>query len=305
MRDAFVKGLIEIAEKDDKVVLLMAEVGFGVVEPFEQRFPKRFFNTGISEQSLALNAAGLAISGFHPIAYSMSSFLPTRAFEMIKDSVCYQDLPVVLVGIGSGISYGEMGSTHHAIEESALMRCLPNMTVIFPSDGDECIGALKYAVSLQKPVYIGMEKVRAKATDAKKGFSPLWEKTGVGKDGAIISVGTMNETALKVRTALSVDGIDFAVYRANVVKPLDYEAINDALRSKRLLILDEHVSIGGVGESISAYILQSGQATMLDYFKIISIADEFPDVVYSMVDLLKRYNLTVDQIVKFIRDLMI
>lgn len=296
MRDAFVKGLIEIGEQDEKLVLLMAEVGYGVVEPFEIKFPNRFFNTGISEQSLVLNAAGLAISGFHPVAYSMSSFLPTRAFEMIKDSICYQNLPVVLVGIGSGVSYGELGTTHHAVEESTLMRSLPNMTVLFPTDGDDCIAALKYAVSLQKPVYIGIEKVKSEATGNNHRFSESWLKTGNGKDGVIIATGTMYNTALAVMGMVKQHNIDIAVYRANVVKPLDYVAINDALSSGRIFVLDEHVAIGGIGESISAYILENGKGLMLKHFEILSIKDEFPDKVYSMADLLMRYGLTADQI---------
>ena len=305
MRNAFVEGLIEIAEQNDKLVLLMAEVGYGVVEPFERKYPDRFFNTGISEQSLVLNAAGLAIQGYHPVAYSMSSFLPSRAFEMIKDSVCYQNLPVVLVGIGSGISYGEMGSTHHAIEESALMRSLPNMTVVFPSDADDCKAALRYAISLNSPVYIGLEKIQSSLTGIKEAFSPKWKKVGYGKDGAIIACGTMFKTALAVRNKLAIDDLDIAVYRANIVKPLDYDAIDDAIKSKKLYIMDEHVEIGGIGESVSSYILQSGKSKQIESYKIFSIKDEFPDVVYNMRDLLKRYGLLEDQLVSSIQSKII
>lgn len=296
MRNAFIRGLIDIAKEDDKLVLLMAEVGFGVTEPFERLYPDRFYNVGISEQSLVLNAAGLAIKGLHPVAYSMSSFLPTRAFEMIKDSVCYQNLPVVLVGIGSGVSYGELGSTHHAIEEEAIMRSLPNLTVMFPCNSDDCISALRYAFSKNGPVYIGLEKINCPISGNVEKYSLSWKKFGIGKDGAIIAVGTMYKTALCVAEKLKEQNLDICVYCANTVKPMDCSAIEEAIDNGRVFVLDEHVSIGGVGESIARYILETGKASKIKSFINFSLKDEFPKLIYSMNDLLSNNGLVVEKI---------
>ena len=154
MRNSFLNAITECARQDERVALLMAEVGFSVVEPFEKEFPNRFYNTGIAEQNLVATSAGMAVAGMRPIAYSMSSFLATRAFEQIKVSVCYQNVPVILISTGSGLSYGEMGSTHHAIEESDILRSLPNLKVAFPSDGYELSETIKYALSQDSPFFI-------------------------------------------------------------------------------------------------------------------------------------------------------
>ncbi|MDR1133668.1 MAG: hypothetical protein LBL05_05860, partial [Synergistaceae bacterium] len=206
MRNAFVNTLLDAAETDRRVALLMAEVGFSVVEPFEKKFPARFFNTGIAEQNLILTAAGMAMDGMRPVAYSMSCFLPSRAFEQIKVSVCYQNAPVTIAAIGAGMSYGEMGPTHHATEESALMRALPNLTVIFPSDGAELSSALRYSINSNSPAYISFPKApspKLPAHDFEKGKAVRYKK---GRDGAIIAVGTAVSDALAASGELSAKG---------------------------------------------------------------------------------------------------
>lgn len=292
MRDVFVNTLIDIAKKDEKLVLLMAEVGFGVVEPFQEQFPDRFYNVGISEQNLILVAAGMALQGYHPVAYSMSSFLATRAFEMIKTSICYQNLPVTLVGIGSGVSYGKMGSTHHATEESALMRVLPNMEVIFPADGDGCKAALEYAIQSDTPTYIGLEKERAQVSDASATFSKLWKKVyDGGDDAAVIACGTMVNPALQAAYSLKEKGIGVTVYSAQVVKPLDQETIKDACQRKNLLILDEHSKCCGLGAEIAGYVLESGNHNAISNYSVVSIPDEYPEMIKSENTLRTEYGM--------------
>lgn len=300
MRNSFVNTMIECAENDKTVALLMAEVGFSVVEPFEKKFPDRFFNTGIAEQNLVLTAAGMALNGMHPVAYSMASFLPSRAFEMIKASVCYQNLPVVLVSVGSGLTYGEMGSTHHAIEESIIMKSLPNMNVEFPSNGQELKAALKYAISSNKPFYISFPKAPDITPDVPHSYEHgKGVKYKDGKDGAIIAVGYSVNNAIAAAKVLTESGIDIAVYGLHTVKPLDKQLIFDAARTKNIFIVDEHQTCGGTGSEIAKIILENN--IPLERFKEFSVPDVFVDSVSRYNELLDLYNLSAEKIEKNIR----
>lgn len=301
MRNIFINTLIDIAKEDDKLVLLMAEVGYGVVEPFERLFPERFYNTGISEQNLVLTAAGLAIQGYHPVAYSMASFLPTRAFEMIKDSICYQNLPVTLVGIGSGASYGEMGTTHHGLEEEALMTSLPNMTVMFPADAGQCKAAVRYALNSEGPAYIGLEKINVKDETQEIDDNPLsWKKIRDGSDGTILACGTLKEEAMQAAEILNGKGINVGIYSVNAVKPFDYTAIEDACATSNLFVIDEHYSWGGFAANLAKYILE--QKKVIKNFVDFSFPDAHPDCIYHYNGLKKWAGLSVDNFVKVIED---
>ncbi len=294
MRNYFVNTMIECARRDPSVVLLMAEVGFSVVEPFEEEFPDRFYNTGISEQNLVLTAAGMAVAGMHPVAYSMAAFLPSRAFEMIKVSVCYQNLPVIILSIGSGLSYGELGATHHAIEESALMRSLPNLNVVFPSNGYELRDALTYALKDNRPYYISFPK--APAPDVNEHVFEFGKaaKYRIGNDGAILAVGFSVNNAIKAADILSQRGINISVYGVHTVKPLDKEAVIEAAKTKNIFVVDEHNYSAGIGGDIARIILESG--IQIAKYHEISIPDCFADNVAKYPELLDMYNLSVERI---------
>jgi transketolase len=298
MRNAFVNTLLDIAETDRRVALLMAEVGFSVVEPFEKKFPARFFNTGIAEQNLILTAAGMAMDGMRPVAYSMSCFLPSRAFEQIKVSVCYQNVPVTIAAIGAGMSYGEMGPTHHATEESALMRALPNLTVIFPSDGAELASALRYSVNAGSPTYISFRKAPSPKLPAhgfETGKAVRYKK---GRDGAIIAVGMTVSDALAASETLLSKGLDLSVYGLHTVKPLDGGAIIEACETENIFVIDEHQSRAGVAGDIAALILESGAG--VKRFRDISVKDEFAPKVARYPELLDRFGLSAVKIAETI-----
>jgi transketolase len=298
MRNAFVNTLVEAAESDRRVALLMAEVGFSVVEPFEKKFPARFFNTGIAEQNLILTAAGMAMDGMRPVAYSMSCFLPSRAFEQIKVSVCYQNAPVTIAAIGAGMSYGEMGPTHHATEESALMRVLPNLTVIFPSDGAELASALRYSINADSPTYISFQKAPSPKLPAhgfEKGKAVRYRK---GRDGAIMAVGMAVFEALAAYESLSVKGLDLSVYGIHTVKPLDEVAIMEAGKTENVFVVDEHQNYAGVAGDIASLILESGAG--VKRFCDISIKDKFAPKVARYPELLDQSGLSAAKIAETI-----
>ena len=298
MRNAFVNTLLDIAENDRRVALLMAEVGFSVVEPFEKKFPARFFNTGIAEQNLILTAAGMAMDGMRPVAYSMSCFLPSRAFEQIKVSVCYQNVPVTIAAIGAGMSYGELGPTHHATEESALMRALPNLTVIFPADGEELASALRYSINSDSPTYISFQKApspKLPPHDFEVGKAVRRKK---GRDGAIIAVGMAVSEALAAAESLNAKGLELSVYGLHTVKPLDDEAIMEACETENVFIVDEHQNHAGISGDIAELILGSGAS--VKRFRDISIKDEFAPKVARYPELLDRFGLSAAKIAETI-----
>lgn len=296
MRKCFIDTIIDCARKDDKIALLMAEVGFSVVEPFEKEFPNRFFNTGIAEQNLILTAAGMALEGMHPIAYSMASFLPSRAFEQIKVSVCYQNLPVVIVAVGSGLSYGEMGSTHHAIEESALMRSIPNLNVIFPSNTVELEGALRHALADNRPYYISYPKAATPEVPKHTyefGRGIVYHE---GKDGSILCFGYGVHEALKAHELLRANGLDVGVYGFHTVKPLDNALICQAAKSGRVYVMDEHNISAGIGGEVARILLQNN--ITVKYFQEFSIPDCFQNTVGRYGEMLEQYHLTAEQMTK-------
>jgi transketolase len=300
MRNAFINTLTEIAESDHRVALLMAEVGFSVVEPFERKFPERFYNTGIAEQNLILVAAGMAIAGMRPVAYSMSCFLPSRAYEQIKVSVGYQDVPVTIIGQGAGLSYGELGPTHHAAEESALMRSIPKMTVIFPSDPSELSAALRFSINSGHPAYISFPKAPSPKLPEHEFTAGRAVRYRDGRDGTIIAVGLAVGDALAASDALSTKGLDIGVFGLHTVKPLDVEAILAASATENIFVVDEHQSRAGIAGDIASLILARG--IRIKRFVDISIQDEFSPKVARYPELLDHFGLGATRIAERIEE---
>ena len=300
MRKSFIDTMIECAREDENVVLLMAEVGFSVVEPFEKEFPDRFFNTGIAEQNLVLTAAGMALKGLKPVAYSMSAFLPSRAFEQIKVSVGYQNLPVVILSVGTGLSYGEMGSTHHAIEESAIMRSIPNLNVVFPANAVELKAALKKALSDNKPYYISYPKAMAPEIEeypVEIGKAVCHRQ---GEDGAILAFGYNVNDAISASDILAEKGKKVAVYGFHTAKPIDRDAICKAATTGNIFVVDEHNYSGGIGGEVARVILEN--KIKVDNFVDISIPDCFQDSVGRYNEMKERYGLTGERIAQKVEE---
>jgi transketolase len=158
MRDAFIADLISLATKDDRICLLTGDLGFGVVEKFAEKFPDRFWNCGVAEQSMLSIAAGLAKSGMRPFVYSIANFPTFRCLEQIRNDVCYHDLPVTVVSVGGGLGYGTLGYTHHGIEDIAALRALPNISIYSPADPIETSEVLTQIHNLGKPAYLRLGK---------------------------------------------------------------------------------------------------------------------------------------------------
>lgn len=300
MRNAFLQALLEGAAADERVALLMAEVGFSVVEPFQKQFPDRFYNTGIAEQDLVSVAAGMALGGMRPVAYSMSAFLPSRAFEQIKIDVCYQDLPVVLVSTGTGISYGNLGATHHATEEGALMRTLPNLTVFFPGCGEELRGAIRYALASEHPSYISMPKAVSPKLPEHQFVPGKPVCYRAGTDGTVFAVGHSAVDALRAADSLAEQGVQLGVYGLHTLKPLDGQAICAAAGAGWVFVVEEQQRSAGVSGDIARILLEGG--AQLKAFRSFAVPEQFAGPVLSWQEQTEEYGLSADGLVRGILD---
>lgn len=306
MRGIFIDELCKIAAKDDRVVLLMSECGFNVVEKFEEAYPARFYNVGISEQSLVGTAAGMASRGLRPVAYNMAMFLTMRAYEMIRDDVCYQNLPVVLTGVIPGLGYGNSGTTHHTVEDCAILRVLPNITIVYPSCELDVRAAANQAFELSVPVYLGL----ARNTGFRMSYTADKFKIGraiqltEGDDCAVLACGAMVEIAMRAAEKLKAEGINLRVYNYHTVKPLDTQTIDVAAKEcGALFTLEEQSIIGGLGGAVAEYIAENGIGCK---FKRFGVADRYPDSIGTYSYLLNYYGLDAgsiaDQIQKFMKE---
>jgi transketolase len=263
MRTAFIDTLSALAETDDRIWLLCADLGYSVLEGFAQKFPDRYVNVGVAEQNMAGIAAGLAMSGKIVFLYSIANFPTLRCLEQIRNDICYHNCNVNIVAIGGGLTYASLGYSHHGVEDIAILKSLPNMTVIAPGDPIETKLAVTAMVNHPSPCYLRLGKagepiVHQEIPDFVLGKAITLRK---GSDIALISTGGMLDTTVKVADELARIGYHAQVISMPTVKPLDETAILEAIHnnSGRIVTLEEH-GMGGLGSSVAEVIALSGLA---------------------------------------------
>lgn len=297
MRKRFIKNLIKIAEFDPNIYFLVGDLGFSFVEPFKEKFPDRFLNAGIAEQNMIGVAAGLAMAGKKVFIYSIIPFITMRCFEQIRVDLCYQNLPVRLIGFGAGFSYGSAGTTHHAIEDVAIMRSLPNMTVISPACFTEIDSLVEQANELQGPVYFRL------ASGQDLDFYPKDAEIKLGKaaqifpneQNLIFTSGESLSLGFQICNKLKDWGINVGLVNMPTIKPLDHDFLfskKDSLNS--VFVIEEHNAIGGLGESIASFVCQNFDKKII--FKIFGVDDFYFHEIGSRVYLQGKAGLTVDKI---------
>lgn len=254
IREAFGKKLEDLGSKNSDIVVLDADLSVSTqTKFFAKSFPDRFFNVGIAEQDLINTAAGLALTGKIPFAAAFAVFITGRAYDQVRMSVCYQKANVKLIGTHGGITVGEDGATHQALEDISLMRGLPNMTVIVPADCNECEQVIEYAASHQGPVYIRI--ARNSLPDiypASYKFNP--EKAVILKEGSditLISNGDVLQETLKAAEILAEKNINAEVVSVPVVKPLDTNTILTSVKKTGIAaVIENHSIYGGLGSAV-------------------------------------------------------
>ncbi len=260
MRSAFFRTLLELAGQDERIHLLVGDLGFGVVEPFTQRFPERFLNVGIAEQSMAGVAAGLALCGKIVFTYSIGNFSTLRCLEQIRNDICYHEADVKIVAVGGGFAYGALGMSHHATEDLAIMRALPGMVVVAPGDPFEVEQATRAVVAQSGPCYLRLGRAGEPRIHGPNVVFKLGRGIRVreGRALTIISTGGLLETALQVAQRLSISGVEARVVSMHTLKPLDEAEIKSAAgETGAIATLEEHSVIGGLGSAVAEILAES------------------------------------------------
>ncbi len=303
MRQAFINTLMELAEQDDSVYLLTGDAGFTILEKFRDRFPGRYYNVGIAESAMVGLAAGLAMSGKTVFVYSIVPFVTMRCFEQVRIDLCYQNLPVKLVGVGQGVTYGTAGATHHAIEDIAVMRALPNMTVICPGGPVETGKAVAASMDLEGPCYIRLGKSGEPTVHPDENISftiGRGIRVREGEGVALVATSNMVPSAAEVAGMLEADGLRPEVISMHTVKPIDRELLAaTAERCALIATVEEHSLIGGLGSAVAEVILADRLPSRLVTF---GIPDQYAPVAGSQEYLRELFGLKPDQVAAVIRE---
>lgn len=297
-RDAFGKAITELGRENTAVAVLNADLMSATkTGDFNKNFPDRCFNLGIAEADMVDFAAGLATTGFIPFACTFAVFAAGRAFDQIRQSVCYPRTNVKIVGTHGGITVGEDGATHQAVEDIALMRALPNMTILVPADAGETEKAVAAAAAYDGPVYLrlGRSPVPVCMPDTYEFKIGRAVRLRQGKDIAILATGIMVSMALQAAEKLEAKGKSVSVYDFHTIKPIDKDAIREAAQCGRILTAEEHSIVGGFGSSVDEVICQSNLPEPVKVYNM-GINDTFGSTGSADV-LLQVFGLTVDKMV--------
>jgi len=302
--EVFSETLLSLAIENRNVLAVTSDSrGSGKLMPFAANLPDRLIEVGIAEQNLVGVAAGLASTGKIVHAVSPASFLSARALEQIKNDVCYSDRPVKLIGISAGVSYGALGSTHHATHDLAALRAIQNISIVAPADNFETAEAIQAAAQMASPVYIRFGKrpmyhLHGPQAEFVIGKSMIVRE---GTDVTFIATGETVYHALTAAEAMQADGFTCRVISMHTVKPLDIEAVLLAASETRAIVtVEEHSICGGLGEACAGVLMQAGLSVP---FKIVGLPDEYT-VTGSQVEIFEHYGISAEGLSRTARELL-
>ena len=277
MRNAFARAMTELAQERSDVCLLSGDIGNRMFDRYKGVAPTRFLNCGIAEANMMSMAAGMALSGLRPVVYTITPFTTTRCLEQIRTGVAYHKAPVVIVGTGSGLSYAELGATHHSLEDLAILRSIPNLQVCAPADSLELVAQLRQAITGGQPTYIRI---------GKKGEPDLLNEhrsLGIGKANLVkpghkillLSIGPILSEALEASKMLEKQEIKLAVASMGSIKPLDHKFLQQCVAKEytHWVTLEEHHQMGGLGSALLEWLSEEKVNSV--QLKRIGIADHF------------------------------
>lgn len=304
MRRVCLNSVHELAVADSRVVFIGSDLAPGTLDDMSKEIPDRFFMEGISEQHIVGMSAGLAMEGFIPFVNTIASFLTRRCYEQIAMDLCLHDLPVRLIGNGGGLVYAPLGPTHLATEDIAIMRALPNMTIVAPCDAEEMGRLMKQTLEWPHPMYIRLAKggdniVSKDDLEFNIGKAIMLHEPG---DGLFITTGVMTQLALEAAEKLeSDDGIRCGVLHIHTVKPLDSSALTHWLpKTQAVVTVEEHARIGGLGSAVLEFCNDEIPEQAVKIARI-GIPDRFSDKYGSQNSLLSHWEITADSLVDTMR----
>lgn len=297
IRDGFGQALLDLGQEDERIVAVGADLRDSIrLKPFADAFPDRYFEVGVAEQNLIGVAAGLAKEGLVAFAGSYAAFSPGRTHDQIRVSVCYSNLPVVVVGGHAGLTVGPDGATHQALEDIALMRVLPNMQVLVPSDYQSAYDLTVAAARLGSPVYLRLSRVKTKTLPVKQPYQiGRAQVLHNGHDLTLISCGVMVDRALELAFALEEQfNLYVRVINMPSIKPLDTQSLlAAAIETKQIVTIEEHQAAGGLGSAVAEWLIQHQPVPM----KIIGVQDKFGHSGQA-AELLDAYGFSIDQMTR-------
>lgn len=306
MRATFINTLTEMARVDNKIMCIIGDTGFSVFEEFEREFGERFVNVGIAEQNFVGFGAGLAAMGMKPYIYNVVSFMTLRGAEQIMLDVCYQENPVVLVGVGGGYAYATAGPTHHAVQDIAMMSVLPNMTVVCPGDPVEMRAVMLESRDFGKPLYIRLGRsvdplVHMGDIDFQIGKAIKMKE---GTQAVILATGVMLSEAVKTQEMLEQRGFSVGLYSMPTIKPIDREVIlESACAGKAIFTVEEHSVIGGLGDAVAGVLLENMERYPVK-FKKFGVPDVFAPVTGTREYLDDLFGFSADKMADTIANIL-
>ncbi|GAM10556.1 hypothetical protein OR1_02845 [Geobacter sp. OR-1] len=300
MRNRFIDTLIAAGEGRDDLIFLSGDAGLGVFDGLRRDAPGSFVNMGVAEQNMAGFAAGLAMTGHKVVMYNIIPFLLYRCYEQVRNDICYQGLPVIMAGIGSGITYAPQGMSHYSIEDLGIAATMPNLAVISPCDATEARAAAEYALSADQPVYVRLAKRGEQAihTSAVTDIStPL--KICSGSDCALLFHGSIAEEVMAAAALLEEDGISVMLISVPMVQPLNEDALVDMLGPVRLVVtVEEHYEHSGLGSSLLWVKSEADPGWRL---KTAGIPRQFIHEVYDCKGLRRLFGLDAVQLARKVK----
>jgi len=306
MRNKFSDIIYKIGSKNKKICVLVADISpAGSMSKFREKYPNRFINTGVAEQSMIGIAAGMALRGFKPFCYTIATFALYRPFEMIRVDLCYQNLPVTVVGMGTGTVYSTLGGTHLTQEDVSIARSIPNMNIIAPCDPNEMQDAVKYCCDKSKnPIYLRIGKAGEKTFVNKK--SDRWQfgkirKIHPGKDVCILTFGPIIKKAFEIKEKLKKKKISVEINSCHTLKPFDFVGLKKKFKKfKSIIIIEDHSEIGGLNNIVKTAAYEEGYSGKIVNF---SLKDKFIHCYGNHDDLLEKLGISVNKIYKKILSL--
>lgn len=306
MRDTFIKTLTQIAKENKDIELITGDLGFGVLKPYFETVPNQFTNAGIAEQNMTSVAAGMAMEGKIVFTYSIGNFPTLRCLEQIRNDCAYHNANVKIVCVGGGFVYGSLGMSHQATEDIAIMRALPNVTVICPGDLIEAEEATKSIVDAPGTVYLrlgrgGEKRIHDKIENFQigKAIEIRNANSYAEKKVAVFSTGAILDDATCACDILEKDGIGIEQYSFHTVKPIDKETIlSCADRNEIIVTIEEHNIVGGFGSAIAEVLSDSGKTSKLIR---IGIDDKYCSIVGNQMYLREEFNMRSWQIVERVK----
>ncbi|MBI5678486.1 MAG: transketolase [Planctomycetes bacterium] len=303
MRNTFINTIINACKIRGDIFIISGDAGLGVFDEFKILYPDIFLNLGVAEQNMTSFSAGLSMAGFKVYLYNIVTFLLYRCYEQVRNDICYQVLPVTLVGIGSGITYAPQGMTHYSVEDIGLAQTLPNLTVISPIDPVEAELAAEYSLNAKEPVYIRLAKRGEPAIHSRKDFDiTVPQVVREGSDIAILFHGSISNDVMDAYNKLSKENISPMLVSVPVIQPLNKECLFAVLKGmKYVVFVEEHFENTGLGSILMRFYCECKPSWKI---KTMGIPYRFIHEIKDTVNMRRLFGISSEGIVKVVKDML-